>query len=136
MATPLETLALSIKQAQDRQHRALDTALAAADISLVQWHALREIERNPGCSQRQLSMLTFNSVQALGTLLARMSKSGLIESEASGGRAITHTLTAAGTARLEQGRAIVNAAYAQLFAGLEQGERDELQRLLGKVLAG
>jgi hypothetical protein len=36
---------------------------------LVQWNALREIERNPGCSQHRLAERTFNSDQAFGSLL-------------------------------------------------------------------
>ena len=135
MSKQLEELALSIKQAQDRQHRALDAALAEVGITLVQWHAMREIDRNPGCSQSALSALTFNSNQALGTLLQRLAKSGLVTHESGGGRAITHTLTPEGKARMEQGRSVVHRVYKTLFGAINADEREQLLGLLRKMLA-
>jgi hypothetical protein len=72
MSRTLEDLGLSLKKVQSRHHRALDAQLLRLGVSLVQWNALREIDRNPGSTAHRLAELTFNSDQAFGTLTTRL----------------------------------------------------------------
>ncbi len=72
MSSSLEPLGLLIKTVQHRHHRTLDAKLAPLGVSLVQWSALREIDRHPGVSMHRLAELTFNSDQAFGTLATRL----------------------------------------------------------------
>lgn len=134
MTISLEQLGLSIKRIQDRHHRVLDTRLTALGISLVQWNALREIERNPGSPQLRLAELTFNSAQAFGTLLTRLQRLGFVKRESGEGRAFVHTLTPKGRELLEQGRGVVQGVLADSFSGLNEEERAALMTLLAKLL--
>jgi DNA-binding MarR family transcriptional regulator len=134
MQNLLEPLARRIRLAQHRHQRALDAALAPLNISAVQWNALREIDRNPGGSQHQLAELTFNSDQAFGTLTGRLLRLGLVERQAGGGRALSHRLSSHGATVLAQGRERVLAVYTASFAPLDEDERQQLGRLLTKLL--
>ncbi|WP_148285514.1 MarR family winged helix-turn-helix transcriptional regulator, partial [Microbacterium sp. B24] len=91
MATNLELLGQAIKRAQYRNHRALDAALRDAGVTLVQWDALRAIDRMPGATGHTLASATFQSDQAFGTLANRLLGLGLIERTAGRGRRIEHT---------------------------------------------
>ena len=55
-----------------QHHRGANEALAELDISLVQWDALRHMDRNPGASLHDLAQLTFQTDQSFGALAARM----------------------------------------------------------------
>jgi len=129
-----EHLGWLIKRIQHSHHRALDKELAPIGVSLVQWNALREIDRNPGCSQHHLAEVTFNSEQAFGTLLNRLIAAGLIERRAGLGRATVHGLTRKGKAQLRDGQKVMLAVTGASFDALDDAERDTLARLLSKVL--
>lgn len=132
--TPHEQLGRSIKRLQDSHHRRLDAALAALGISLVQWHALREIENHPNSSQLRLAELTFNSAQAFGTLVTRMERAGLIKRKSAGGRAFAISLTAKGSERLLQGRKVVLAELERSFGCLTEKECKSMQTIIDKIL--
>ena len=70
----------------------------------------------------------------MGTLLKRMQAAGLIESEPGIGRANVQTLTAKGRERLNDGQKIMSEVTQRSFSPLTGAERDELARLLGKIL--
>ncbi|KJC59977.1 hypothetical protein UP10_14940 [Bradyrhizobium sp. LTSPM299] len=129
-----EDVGLLIKTTQYRHHRGLDASLAATGISLVQWSALREIERNPGASMHRLAELSFNSDQAFGTLTARLLRVGLIERFQGPGRVTHHRLTPRGTELLREGRKRVMKVLVLSFASLDEKERDMLGTLLAKLL--
>ena len=131
---PLEILGFSIKRLQYRNQRAADAQLASLGISLVQWNALREIERNPGLSMHRLAELTFNSDQAFGTLMARLLRQKLIERQPGTGRANVHRLTPHGRTLVAGGHKCLRQVLARTFAPLSAEERTRLQSLLTKVL--
>jgi DNA-binding MarR family transcriptional regulator len=134
MMTPLEKLGLSIKRLQDQHHRTLDAKLTSLGVSLVQWHALREIDRHPGSSQLRLAELTFNSAQAFGTLVTRMESAGLIRRTPSVGRAFALSLTPKGEKLLKEGKQVVLDVLADSFGGLSEKECSTLQKLIAKAL--
>ena len=134
MSSSLESLGLLIKTVQHRHHRALDAKLAPLGVSLVQWSALREIDRHAGLSMHGLAELTFNSDQAFGTLATRLLRRGLIERRPGPGRVTIHRLTAKGETLLDQGRAPVLETLAKSFAALSEDERALLEGLLTKML--
>jgi DNA-binding MarR family transcriptional regulator len=133
MSSEPETLGWLIKRIQYGHHRALDKHLAPLGVSLVQWNALREIERNPGRSQHHLAECTFNSDQAFGTLLVRLQAAGWIERRPGAGRATIHKLTPKGQALLRDGQKIMSEVTSASFAPLRKDERQTLARLLTKV---
>lgn len=134
MSSPSETLGLLVKRVQHANHRALEAALAEAGLSLLQWNALREIDRNPGVSMHRLAELTFNSDQGFGALVARLLRDGLVERQDGAGRVLTHRLTREGAARFRKGERIYFRVSEGAFAALDEGERETLSRLLKKVV--
>ena len=129
-----EDVGLLIKRAQHRHHREIDAGLATIGVSLVQWSALREIDRNPGASMHRLAELSFNSDQAFGTLTTRLLRIGLIERLQGPGRVTHHRLTPKGVDLLRKGRKLMVKVLALSFAPLDDDERDTLGRLLTKLL--
>jgi DNA-binding MarR family transcriptional regulator len=135
MTTDLEQLGQAIKRAQYRNHRTMDAALHEAGVSLVQWDALRAIDRMPGASGHDLAVVTFQSDQAFGTLATRLSDRGLITRTSGHGRRIEHALTEEGRRVLADGRTTAGTVLPALFAPLGEADRATLLRLLGVLLA-
>ncbi|MEV5430043.1 MarR family transcriptional regulator [Streptomyces sp. NPDC052701] len=133
MTTDLEALGLAIKRAQYRNHRTMDAALREIGVSLVQWDALRAIDRMPGASGHELAVATFQSDQAFGTLASRLVDRGLITRSAGRGRRLEHTLTEAGKEALAEGRRLSISVLQDLFAPLDEAQRAELLRSLREL---
>ena len=131
----LEALGLLVKRAQWRNHRTMDAALRAAGVSLVQWDALRAIDRSPGASAHELASSTFQSDQAFGTLATRLVDRGLVGRTSGRGRRVEHALTDAGRAALEAGHDIATTVLEDLFAPLDESDRATLRSLLGRLTA-
>ena len=130
MSTERDRLGWLIKRAQHGHHRALDAGLSCLGVTLVQWNALREIDRNPGDPQLRLAERTFNSAQAFGTLLTRLTALGLVERSPGVGRATVHRLTTKGKALLRKGQVVMGQVLDASFAPLSKADRAELARLL------
>jgi DNA-binding MarR family transcriptional regulator len=133
MEIDLNLLGRAVKQAQYRHHRALDTRLAAIGTTLVQWDALRAIDRNPGASAHDLAGETFQSDQSFGTLGNRLAAQGLIERRPGQGRKIEHRLTSAGKKMLKLGHPIAAEMLGESFADLSERERATLLDLLQRT---
>jgi DNA-binding MarR family transcriptional regulator len=125
---------LSVKRLQMRHHRALNAELAALDISLVQWDALRHLDENPEASLHDLAQLTFQSDQSFGALAARMISRGLIERVPGPGRAVRHRLTDHGHDLRQAGGKIVDQVLERSFAPLTRAQLVDLDRLLTALL--
>ncbi|MBW8795533.1 MAG: winged helix-turn-helix transcriptional regulator [Streptomyces sp.] len=130
MQDDLQVLGRAVKQAQYRQHRAMDSALSAVGTTLAQWDALRAIDRSPGASARELAAATFQSEQAFGTLVGRLAAQGLVERRPGHGRRIQHRLTPDGERMLAAGHTVAGEVLAGCFAGLSAAERATLLELL------
>jgi len=136
MATDLEALGQAVKRAQYRNHRTMDAALRPVGVTLVQWDALRAVERMPGASGHDLAVATFQSDQAFGTLANRLVDRGLVVRNSGRGRRMEHTLTPAGRAALDEGNRIAAEVLQDLFAPLDDDQRATLASLLGVLTAG
>ena len=135
MSTDLEALGQAVKRAQYRNHRTMDAALQGIGVTLVQWDALRAIDRMPGASGHDLAVATFQSDQAFGTLANRMADRGLIVRSAGQGRRIEHTLSPDGRTALTDGHRVAVAVLDDLFAPLDEHQRTALARILGRLVA-
>lgn len=136
MSTDLEALGLAVKRAQYRNHRTMDAALREVGVTLVQWDALRAVERMPGASAHDLALATFQSDQAFGTLANRLVDRGLVVRSAGRGRRIEHRLTDDGAAALGAGHTVAAGVLTGLFAPLDETQRAALGVLLGELTAG
>ena len=130
MNSPNQDVGLLVKRLQMQHHRAANAALAALDISLVQWDALRHLKANPGASLHDLAVLTFQTDQSFGALAARMEARGLIERVAGPGRAVRHRLTAKGEQVRKEGSALVESVLQESFAPLTPTQLQSLHKLL------
>ena len=130
MNSPNQDTGLLVKRLQMQHHRAANAALAALDISLVQWDALRHLKANPGASLHDLAVLTFQTDQSFGALAARMEARGLIERVPSPGRAVRHRLTAKGEQVRKEGSALVESVLQESFAPLTPTQLQSLHKLL------
>ncbi|VTR75883.1 MarR family winged helix-turn-helix transcriptional regulator [Cellulomonas hominis] len=135
MTTDLEALGQALKRAQYRNHRTMDAALRDLGITLVQWDALRAIERMPDASGHDLAIATFQSDQAFGTLAARLVERGFIVRSAGRGRRLVHTLTDTGRAALDGGHEIAAGVLEDLFAPLDEDRRSSLMQALAALTA-
>nr|WSX53874.1 MarR family winged helix-turn-helix transcriptional regulator [Streptomyces sp. NBC_00974] len=133
MPNELQLLGRAVKQAQYRQHRALDSRLAAIGTTLAQWDALRAISRAPGAAARTLAAATFQSEQAFGTLAGRLAALGLIDRRPGTGRRIEHYLTPSGEEVLGAGHRIADEVLASCYANLSAADRSALLDLLERV---
>jgi DNA-binding MarR family transcriptional regulator len=133
MMSELEGLGREVKRVQDRDHRALDAALRDVGITLVQWDALRAIDRAPGATAHDLAVASFQSDQAFGTLARRLEAAGWIERRPGLGRRIEHHLTDAGRAKVAEGRARAERVWPALFDALNPTERATLRALLERL---
>lgn len=129
----LQLLGRAVKQAQYRQHRAMDTALAAVGTTLAQWDALRAISRTPGSSARDLAAATFQTEQAFGTLATRLTAQNLIERRPGHGRRIEHHLTPEGERILAAGHKVADEVLKRCFAPLPEPDRATLLELLRRL---
>ncbi|OKI16343.1 MarR family winged helix-turn-helix transcriptional regulator [Streptomyces sp. CB03911] len=129
----LQELGRAVKQAQYRQHRALDSALATVGTTLAQWDALRAIGRAPGASARELAAATFQSEQAFGALVGRLTAQGVVERRPGHGRRIEHHLTAAGERTLAAADKIADEVLATCFSALPAADRATLLDLLRRL---
>ncbi|GAA1448840.1 MarR family transcriptional regulator [Leifsonia poae] len=108
----------------------MDAALRDIGISLVQWDALRAIERMPHASGHDLAIATFQSDQSFGTLASRLLARGLIARSAGQGRRLEHALTESGRAALREGYQIAFGVLDELFAPLDEEQRAALLEAL------
>ena len=133
MDADLQALGRAVKLAQYRQHRALDSALSGVGTTLAQWDALRAVSRSPGASARELAAATFQSEQAFGTLVGRLTAQGLVERRPGHGRRIEHHLTAAGEKVLAAGHKVADRVLASCFSALSGEDRGRLLDLLRRL---
>ncbi|GAB7184654.1 DNA-binding transcriptional regulator MarR family [Kitasatospora sp. Ki12] len=135
MSNELQELGRAVKQAQYRQHRTLDSALSAIGTTLAQWDALRAISRAPGASARELAAATFQTEQAFGTLVRRLTAQGVAERRPGHGRRIEHHLTPEGERLLAAGHKIADEVLAACFTPLPEPDRATLLALLRRLTA-
>jgi DNA-binding MarR family transcriptional regulator len=131
----LQELGRLIKRAQWQHHRLLDSRLrSAAGITIVQWDALRAIEREPGASARRLAAETFQSEQSFGVMASGMERRGLIVRTRGQGRAHEHRVTDEGRRMLGLGSAFATEVLQNSVGRLDARQRSALRELLETVL--
>jgi DNA-binding MarR family transcriptional regulator len=130
----LERLGQAVKRVQHRHHRLMEQRLSATGTTLVQWDALRAVERHPGASAHTLALATFQTDQAFGALASRLESKMLIERTRGRGRTIEHQLTDEGRRALAAGRPLVHEVLSESTASLSAQQRQQLLDLLLLVL--
>jgi DNA-binding MarR family transcriptional regulator len=135
MPRSLQEVGLAVKRLQDRHHRTLDARLAGLGLSIVQWNALRRLAARPDASQHDLAVLTFQSDQAAGTLVARLADRGFVERIAGAGRAIRLRLTPDGQRVLDRAAPLVEEVLTETLGTLTPAELDTFASLLDRLVS-
>lgn len=130
MVVELGEVGLAVKRLQARHHRESNQRLAALDLSLPQWDVLRHLHRAPTASLHDLALLTFQTDQAAGALVARMIQRGLLERIDAPGRAIRHRITAEGERVRVAGADLVDGVLTESVGRLTAAEQATLHALL------
>ena len=136
MVRPLSEIGLSVKRLQMHHHRAANAALAPLEITIVQWDALRHLQRHPDASLHDLAQLTFQTDQSFGALASRMIERGFIERVPGPGRAVRHRLTGRGEQVRRQGQEILDGVLADTFSRLSPDELAAFDALMVRLVEG
>jgi DNA-binding MarR family transcriptional regulator len=108
----------------------------SSTITSPQFAALNALLREPNIDQRTLGRRVSLDRSTMAEVVARLTARGLIKGErhAQDGRRKTIALTARGERTLQQLIPRTHRMTARLVSGLNNGEREELLRLLGLVV--
>lgn len=128
-----QDVAQLVKRVQSRHHRLLDAALAQRGLSLVQWDALRALDRQPDATLHDLAISTFQSDQGFGTLAARMVDRGLVTRTAGQGRAVHLVMTDRGRELLAEGHRVVDEVLTDTLGPLSERQLQQLGVLLTRL---
>src|SRR5712691_4420202 len=90
-------VAILLRRAQLRKQLACETALSAIELTLPQWGILHAAATHPDHSTHALALLTGQSDQSAGAVVAGLEKRHPLERFSAGGKAILHRLTADGS---------------------------------------
>ena len=123
-------VAMLLRRAQLRKQMACEAALAGVGLTLPQWGILYAVAAEPDSSTHALALVTGQSDQAAGAVVARLEQQGLLERRQGFGKAILHRLTPAGAELGRLCEAIVEDVMGRMLAGLD----DQALRILGASL--
>ncbi len=134
-AEPLRHTGHLLRRAQ-QLHAAVWLRCVDTETTSVQFAALAVLDRRPRASQRELGCDLDLDRSTIADLVGRMVRRGLIERERDtrDRRRNVLLLTALGSDELARLRPRVEAIEPLLTGGLSPDERDELHRLLVRVL--
>ena len=132
---PLRHTGHLLRRAQ-QLHLAVWLRDVSSETSSVQFAALTVLDQRPRASQRELGRALDLDRSTIADLVTRMVRRGLIvrERDEGDGRRNILQLTSAGRDELAHLRPRVEAIEPTLTAGLRPKERDELRRLLHRML--
>lgn len=121
-----------LKRAQQTLRGTMDDALGGLGLTAPQYAALAALEHRPGESSAQLARRSFVTPQTMQAIVVGLERRGLLARAASpgNGRALAAELTDEGRRLLGGAHGAVRAIEDQMTAGLSEGERHLLLRLL------
>lgn len=126
-------IAALLRRVHLRKRSVVESRLSRWDTTLPQWGMLWAVAHNPDASTHALAVLTAQSDQAAGALVARLARRGLLDRRSGAGRAIRHQITAEGRRVLETGNSAVAEVTRSALEGFTEAETKELARLLAKM---
>lgn len=127
-------VAILLRHAQLRKQLACEAALSTIELSLPQWGILHTVAAHPASSTHALALLTGQSDQAAGAVVAGLEKRGLLDRFSLGGRAILHRLTAEGDRATEWADRIIDEVMQREVGHLDDNELKTLRRLLQRIV--
>jgi DNA-binding MarR family transcriptional regulator len=133
---PDAQLGYLVVRVADRMSRSWQAALRAHGINPRQFSVLGLLARDPDLSQAELARRVLVTPQSMSESLTGLVRAGLVErDEVGSGQAARVRLTGAGQNLLRRAYPVVQATDRDSFDALTAAERDDLRRLLQKLLA-
>jgi DNA-binding MarR family transcriptional regulator len=126
-------IAVLLRRAQLRKQTACELELAQWEMTLPQWGMLNAVVGHPDSSTHALALLTGQSDQAAGAVVARLQQRGLLERCSGPGKAILHRATAEGTALLKRCDHAVASTMRAALSGFSEDEVHALHDLLKRL---
>ena len=126
-----------LKVASTALRAAMEEVLHPLGMTITHYSCLELLAQRPGLSNSELARGTFVTRQSMNVLLQSLEQQGLVaraERPASG-RILPTELTAAGRRQLRAASAAVRAVEDRMVAGLADGDRERLTRLLASCAA-
>ncbi|WP_329070542.1 MarR family winged helix-turn-helix transcriptional regulator [Amycolatopsis sp. NBC_01480] len=111
-------VAVLLRRAQLRKQMACEAALAQVGMTLPQWGVLHAVAAEPDSSTHALALVTGQSDQSAGAVVARLEQRGLLERRPGVGKAILHRITPDGDELERRCNTIVEEVMTRLIAGL------------------
>jgi DNA-binding MarR family transcriptional regulator len=132
---PLNYTGFLVRRSQQR-HVAVWQREVSSSVSSVQFGVLAVLARRPGASQRELGDELDLDRSTIADLVARLQRHGFLQRERhdTDRRRNALELTEAGHAELKRLRPRVDLVEHALTDGLSAEEREELRRLLHRLL--
>ncbi|OOB91255.1 MarR family winged helix-turn-helix transcriptional regulator [Rathayibacter sp. VKM Ac-2630] len=126
-----------LKVASTALRAAMEEVLHPLGMTITHYSCLELLAQRPGLSNSELARGTFVTRQSMNVLLQSLEQQGLVaraERPASG-RILPTELTGAGRRQLRAASAAVRAVEDRMVAGLADGDRERLMRLLASCAA-
>ena len=132
---PDEQLGYLLVRAADQASRRWHAALNAHGVNPRQFSVLALLARDPGLSQAELARRVLITPQSMSESLAGLLRAGLIVRQpVEPGLPAQVGLTPAGRELLATAYPVIGSTDRATFAALTSSERDELRRLLRKLV--
>jgi DNA-binding MarR family transcriptional regulator len=132
---PDAQLGFLVVRVADRMSRSWHAALRAHGINPRQFSVLGLLAGDPDLSQAELGRRVLVTPQSMSESVAGLVRAGLVErDEARSGQATRLRLTETGRELLRRAYPVVAATEQDGFGALSAAERDDLRRLLHKLL--
>jgi DNA-binding MarR family transcriptional regulator len=132
--TPAVQLGLDLKRAQHLLRVRIDARLKPLGLNAGLWAVLHELAKAPGASSSELARAAFQTPQAMGGLIQKLTELGMVERGQPRGRVVENNLTSQGRAVYQQATQQMDTLMGAVLAGLTPADRDNIAALLDTVI--
>ncbi len=131
------SLGYLLKAASSALHDALEAVLRPLGMTITHYSCLELLAQRPGLSNSELARGAFVTRQSMNVLLQSLERQGLVvrPAQAPVGRALPAELTARGRRQLTVASAAVRRVEQDMLAHLDDGDQEEMRRLLTACIA-
>lgn len=125
-----------LKEAASALRSAMEDVLRPLGMNVTRYACLELLAQRPGLSSAELARGAFVTRQSMNVLLQALVRDGHVSraAEASVGKVLPTTLTAAGRSKLREATEAVRAVEVAMLSGLSPAEQGEAFRALQSMI--